>query len=612
MAKVINPYWESLPDADKRLLGERGQAPSAGNDWGAIVAPTIDPTKRPDVYNPDPEHPDAHSSLLSSSEGIGPVDVGGAQYANGERLVPQVTADGRIINDPDEAQRVAQQTGQHLGVYSSPDMADQAGEAMHNQGADQMRSPSYQPTMWTRADTPGARYASQEDQLAGKNPIQPPQPDQPAASPIMRGIPNDPRFADYLQQQQQPAPQGDRTARIIAGMLAGFAGKSRENAQFWAEHDAAAKQDALEQKALRGKDPRSAESQRARMAYAPLLKQMGLKDEELGNLTEADVAEMNKGGNLVEGLMRARQAAATRAQTQADELAKEGRAREEWNRQNQVTAPQRLQQSREQGAINVQGQKEIAEFKDRLEVARKAREEQEKKDAVISPQGLVRANPTLYILDDATATNAWKTGRGYTANQHKVDAAARAGAMMAELYKANDAMTEARKRATDTNGSYSDKIQAGLDYATAVKTYDTLRAEFGAVIGNIQGNSSQSVLEHATGMLPNSQAPHDYIEASLKGAAAMLQTNIRANLASIGIGAHVPTNRDEALQLDDWIAKRHEAADQELAKAASESHAPEALPNVGVTTHIPKVNTVVGKPPPKKGKKLTNKDVEDL
>lgn len=150
----------ALSDLDKRRLGSRAAVPSAGNDYGAIEAPTLDPMRRPDVLRvADPNDPyDQHSSLWSSSEGT----------SRGERLVPQITADGRVIYDPGKAQDEADRTGGHLGVYSSPDMADQAAIAMHNYGAEQMQSPSYRPTMWTREDMPGARFRDREAQLKGK------------------------------------------------------------------------------------------------------------------------------------------------------------------------------------------------------------------------------------------------------------------------------------------------------------------------------------------------------------------------------------------------------------------------------------------------------------
>lgn len=153
--------WD-LADLDKRRLGERGAAPSAGNAYGAIVAPNLDPMRRPDVLRaPDPNDPgERHSSLLSGSFGTD----------RGEVLVPGVTEDGRILPESALEDSFAR-TGKHLGIYSSPAMADQAAEAMHRYGAEQMESPSYRPTMWTREDTPGVRFPNRAAQLKG-NPVQ--------------------------------------------------------------------------------------------------------------------------------------------------------------------------------------------------------------------------------------------------------------------------------------------------------------------------------------------------------------------------------------------------------------------------------------------------------
>lgn len=145
----------ALEDAEKASLGSRFAAPSAGNAYGALVAPTLDPFARPDVLRSD----GYHSSLLSGSQG----------HDYGELLAPGVTQDGRII-DPDAADALAERTGQHLGIYSSTGMADQAAEAMHNLGAEQMRSPGFKPTHWTREDAPGLEYKDRNAQQWGIDP----------------------------------------------------------------------------------------------------------------------------------------------------------------------------------------------------------------------------------------------------------------------------------------------------------------------------------------------------------------------------------------------------------------------------------------------------------
>jgi len=207
----------ALADLDKRRLGERAAVPSAGNDYGAIVAPTLDPMRRPDVLRKaDPNEPgEQHSSLWSSSEGT----------RQGERLVPQITADGRVLYNPDEGQDYADKTGGHLGIYSTPDMADQAAIAMHNYGAEQMQSPSYRPTMWTREDMPGARFRDREAQLKGKPmygdnqddedvPKPPPAPDSPFATSN-----KDP--SGFSSGQLAGATGSDRATGMLAGATGG-------------------------------------------------------------------------------------------------------------------------------------------------------------------------------------------------------------------------------------------------------------------------------------------------------------------------------------------------------------------------------------------------------
>ncbi len=145
MAQFGMPDYASA--FDPTALGARDAAPSPGNAWGATVAPTLDPTQRPDVLNAD----GSRSSLLSMSDGTD----------RGELLYPGVTTDGREL-DRDSAYDLAARSGQHLGIYSSVPMADQAAMAMHNAGAEQM-STNYRPTGWYRADKPGVRYQSQQE-----------------------------------------------------------------------------------------------------------------------------------------------------------------------------------------------------------------------------------------------------------------------------------------------------------------------------------------------------------------------------------------------------------------------------------------------------------------
>lgn len=74
---------------------------------------------RPSVDNPETG---GQSTVWSMSVGT----------PHGEVLIPRVSDDGRLLS-PSEAQEQFHKTGKHLGIYSSPDEADKAAEAIHLQ-----------------------------------------------------------------------------------------------------------------------------------------------------------------------------------------------------------------------------------------------------------------------------------------------------------------------------------------------------------------------------------------------------------------------------------------------------------------------------------------------
>lgn len=99
------------------------ERPSAGNAYGAIIPGNIDLTHRPYVQNAD--------GSVSTVRSMG-VNIDGKEV-----LIPTVSPDGRIMSD-DEAVAHYMKTGQHLGIYSTPEASTAAGEAIHQ---DQMAHP---------------------------------------------------------------------------------------------------------------------------------------------------------------------------------------------------------------------------------------------------------------------------------------------------------------------------------------------------------------------------------------------------------------------------------------------------------------------------------------
>lgn len=106
-----------------RQLGEQQQlTPEQARLVGLVTPGNIDLTQRvnPLTWNPD----GSYSTLRSSSFGTD----------QGEVLVPTVV--NRQIVPDQQALAQYQQTGQHLGVFRSPDDADRYGQYIHQRLAD--------------------------------------------------------------------------------------------------------------------------------------------------------------------------------------------------------------------------------------------------------------------------------------------------------------------------------------------------------------------------------------------------------------------------------------------------------------------------------------------
>lgn len=86
--------------------------------YGALEAPTLDLTHRPYMQNDD--------GYVSTVRSMGITENDGKDY-----LLPTVnTRDGHIMGD-DEAVDEFRRTGEHMGVYASPEASDSAGERIH-------------------------------------------------------------------------------------------------------------------------------------------------------------------------------------------------------------------------------------------------------------------------------------------------------------------------------------------------------------------------------------------------------------------------------------------------------------------------------------------------
>jgi hypothetical protein len=103
----------SQPTKGQKQFVYGAQKPEGLREPGNI---DISPGARPVVHNPD----GTHSTELSFSRGTD----------KGEVLVPRVV-NGKILSE-DDAWKHYQDTGEHMGVFDTPDHANRYAELVHN------------------------------------------------------------------------------------------------------------------------------------------------------------------------------------------------------------------------------------------------------------------------------------------------------------------------------------------------------------------------------------------------------------------------------------------------------------------------------------------------
>jgi hypothetical protein len=177
----------------------------------------------------------------------------------------------------------------------------------------------------------------------------------PARSPVQPKVP--PAVAVYAaklaemgnQPPKMPArPRGQGIGELGAAIASGMSGRPYDAGYFRgldADRERKHKEDVAKFEADQAKqlattesDSTSQRSRQAQQRMAPLLKQLGLSDEEIATLSAADISGMAKGGNIAttiaEARAKAKIAEEKRAYDQATEEAKNTREKAEEEARN--------------------------------------------------------------------------------------------------------------------------------------------------------------------------------------------------------------------------------------------------------------------------------------
>lgn len=114
---------QQYPDLHKMFAGQ-GAFPG-----GVITPGNMDLNNRPQVPNPE-------------TGGISTVDSMSTGTPEGETLIPRVSHEGKILS-PQDAINYFRKTGEHMGIYSSPEEATRAAKQIHEDQAKTLTPQEY-------------------------------------------------------------------------------------------------------------------------------------------------------------------------------------------------------------------------------------------------------------------------------------------------------------------------------------------------------------------------------------------------------------------------------------------------------------------------------------
>lgn len=195
--------------------------------------------------------------------------------------------------------------------------------------------------------------------------------------------------------------------------------------------------------------------------------------------------------------------------------------------------------------------------------------------AGLSAEGIARANPGLEVSDSSLLQQAMKTRQ---INQKTLDD-----------IKAANRGSEIVERLHDTAATYQSLIKNDPTAITSPQAAELRRQykahaeEYAGVIGRVSGNASITSHKEALDLVPDIHNP--YATDGIRGLWSPLEANINGNLGAIGIKARAPA----------FMGGR-QPRQQQAQPAVSP---PPPSDNLGNTSGpVPKVNTVLGLPPP--------------
>lgn len=122
-SQTQQPVKEEYPDLAKMFSGDPMMP------GGRLIPGNLNLDNRPQVPNPEGGTSTVYSMGIGTPEG--------------ETLIPRVSHEGKILS-PDEARDYFRKTGEHMGVYGTPEQSNKAAQQIHEQQAQMIQPAQHQ------------------------------------------------------------------------------------------------------------------------------------------------------------------------------------------------------------------------------------------------------------------------------------------------------------------------------------------------------------------------------------------------------------------------------------------------------------------------------------